>query len=102
MWSNCLGNKNKFSIFNINVDSINKKFTHIEALLDTLLQEKLTFSAITIQEARIDDNTDCKAYDLPGYKLEPQGKICSEKGGLLTYINTDYSFTLRKELYKKI
>ena len=94
-------NKNKFSLFSLNVDSINQKYTHISSYLDVLATSNVVFSAIAIQEARICDDTDCKAYDIPGYTLEPQGKICSEKGGLLTYIHKDYNFTKRQNLYKR-
>ena len=89
-------NKHKFSIFNINVDSINQKFPHIVTFLSTLRTKDLFFSVITIQEARIDDDTDCNVYQLPGYhKPETQSKISSEKGGLMTYVHEDYTSTVR-------
>ena len=94
-------NKDKFSLFNLNVDSINRKFPHIVTFLDTISSKKLFFSAITIQEARIDDDSDCKPYEIAGYQLTPQGKVCSEKGGLLTYVHNAYTSTIRKSLYKK-
>ena len=94
-------NKDKFSLLSLNVDSINRKFPHISMFLKDLLAKNLYFSAICIQEARIGDDTDSLAYDLPDYKLEPQGRRCSEKGGFIIYVHTDYKYTLQKSIYKK-
>ena len=78
-----------------------KKHPQLAIFIESLLEKNIFLSAIVIQEARISDDTDCSLYELPKYNLEPQGKICSEKGGLLTYIHESYTYTKRKELYSK-
>ena len=44
-------NKHNFTIFNLNVDSINTKYNQLRIFMESLLSKNLSFSAITIQEA---------------------------------------------------
>ena len=39
-------------------------------------------------------------YNIPGYNMIHQGKICCGHGGLIIYLNDKYTPTVRKDLYK--
>ena len=60
------------------------------------------FSAICVQEARINKHTNCKVLNLSQYELIPQPQSVSSKGGLVIYLHQDFSFYDRtQELHKK-
>ena len=46
-------NKNNFTVFSLNVDSLNKKWDQFSLFIENLAAKKLSFSAITLQEVRI-------------------------------------------------
>ena len=74
----------------------------LRIFLDELEAKNISFSAITIQECRITDKTDCSVYSLPNYhKPFTQKAIASVKGGLITYVKEEYSVSVRDNLYKQ-
>ena len=48
----------------------------------------------------LDDPENKQLYDIPGFKLLSQGKVCCAHGGLFTYVRDIYDATVRP-LYKK-
>ena len=79
---------------------INAKFAELHVLIDDLNAENCTFGAICIQETWLNDNDDASMYNLPGYNMIHQGKICCGHDGLIIYLNDKYTHTVRKDLYK--
>ena len=93
--------KSHFSIFSLNVDSVNMKISELKIFIESLLTKNAGPSVITLQECIISKSTNCDAFKIPGYDIIPQGKICSEKGGLITYVRDDFTGTERTGLYTK-
>lgn len=86
---------NKFSLLSINIQSINPKFDKLATLLTMLKENNFIFSTICIQETWLTQNHDTSILNLPGYNLIHQGKICSEHGGLITYLKEDFTYSIR-------
>ena len=57
------------------------------------------FSAICIQESWLKQGQDISLFQIPGCNLINQPKICSEHGGLITYLKREYTHNVR-DLYK--
>lgn len=76
--------KDKFTVFSLNVQSINSKFKLIYPLMLELNNADTAFSAICLQESWLTDDSDLSQYQLPNYNLIHQGKKCSGHGGLLS------------------
>ena len=94
--------ENNFTIFSMNADSLHAKHSELLIFVDALLAKGLHFSAICIQEARINKDTNCKTLDLPQYEMIPEPFVCSTKGGLAIYLYQNFFHLNRtKELYKK-
>ena len=93
--------QSNFTIFSMNADSLHAKHAHLQLFVESFLQKNFYFSAICIQEARINKYTDCKPLDLPQYELIPQPQTVSSKGGLVIYLHQDFTHHDRtKELLK--
>ncbi len=58
----------------------------------------MSFSAICIQENWQSENSNISQIQLEGYKLTPQGKPCSSKGGLMIYLNEKYEYDVKVKL----
>ena len=84
----------------MNAQCINAKFAELHVLIDDLNAEHCTFGAICIQETWLNDNDDASMYNIPGYNMIHQGKICCGHGGLIIYLNDKYTHTVRKDLCK--
>ena len=76
--------KDKFTVFSLNVQSINSKFKLIYPLMLELNNADTAFSAICLQESWLTDDSDLSQYQLPNYNLIHQGKKISGHGGLLS------------------
>ena len=83
--------KDKFTVFSLNVQSINLKFKLIYPLMLELNNADMAFSAICLQESWLTDDSDLSQYQLPNYNIIHQGKKCSGHGGLLIYLHKRYS-----------
>ena len=88
--------KDKFTVFSLNVQSINSKFKLIYPLTLELNNADMAFSAICLQESWLTDDSDLSQYQLPNYNLIHQGGKCSGHGGLLLYLHKRYSHVVRK------
>ena len=84
-------NKNdRFSVLSTNIQSINSKFNELEAFVEELGNNNFKFSVICLQETWKSDCDDLSVYDLHGYTCIAQGKHCSNKGGLMIYVDNKY------------
>ena len=93
------------NIMTINIQSISAKFNSLVAFLSILNENKLSIDVLNLQEtwlseSWLSDPDNLNLFQIPGYKLIPQGKICCAHGGLFTYVRDIYKATERP-LYKK-
>ena len=89
----------KFSVLSVNIQSINAKFDKLLALITYLNDNNFMFSAICIQESWLKQGQDISLFQIPGYNLINQPKVCSEHGGLIIYLKREYTHNVR-DLYK--
>ena len=89
----------KFSVLSLNIQSINAKFDKLLALVIYLNDNNCMFSAISIQESWLKQGQDTSLFQIPGYNLINQPKLCSEHGGLITYLKRKYTHNV-SDLYK--
>ena len=93
-------NNNKhFSILSSNIQSINAKFSELEAFVNDLSSLHFKFSIICLQESWLSDTDDLLLIQLSGYDCISQGKSCSNKGGLIIYnIDQRFNYELNMKL----
>ena len=82
--------KNSFSILSTNIQSVNAKFSEIEAFIEEISTVNFKFSIICFQETWIDESEDISLFHLQGYDCISQGKTCTSKGGLIIYVDDQY------------
>ena len=70
------------------------KFNELEAYVLELDKIKFNFTMICLQESWLKDNDDVSQIQLENYYCITQGRHCSAKGGLLTYVHQTQHFTL--------
>ncbi len=78
--------KNKFSIFNSNMQSINAQIYEFRIFVKCLKKHNLIFIAICIQKSWLSEVDDTSQLQLERYKCITQCKSCSAKGGLIIYL----------------
>ena len=94
-------NQGSFSIFSVNIQSINAKFSELTILLKYIKDNyNFTFSVICLQETWLDEEADLDQFELPNYKKIAQGKQVGYKGGLITYVHKEFTGK-KRVLYKK-
>ena len=98
--SHLQNNRNNFTVFTLNVQSLNSNFSEIQSLISDLNKDNLLFDAICFQETWLHTNDDVGIFHLPAYNIIHKGKICCGHGGLVIYLNNRYTHTLRSDLYK--
>ena len=91
-------NGKQFSILSSNIQSINAKFSELEAFVNDLSSLNFVFSIICLQESWFSENDDLSLIQLTGYNCISQGKSCSSKGGLLIYIDKRFDFEIKMNL----
>ena len=81
-----------FTIMSINTDGLLSKIDQLQILIDIIEKQDIIIDAICIQESHLDSSykADTAVIQLDNYNCIPQGKHCSQKGGLVTYINSKY------------
>ena len=84
-------NRNNFTVFTLNVQSLNSKFSEIQSLISDLSKDNLLFDAICFQETWLHTNDDVGIFHLPAYNIIHKGKICCGHGGLVIYLNNRYN-----------
>ena len=75
--------RHNFSILSMNVASLNAKFDQIKIYVELLKAHNCEFSIICLQESWLSDISDTSLFQLDGYTMLSQGKICSGHGGLV-------------------
>ena len=85
----------KFSFLSVNIQNINAKFDKLLAFITYLNDNNSMFSAICIKESWLKQGQDISLFQIPGYNLINQPKVCSEHGGLITYLKREYTHNVR-------
>ena len=93
--------KNQFSIFSTNIQSVRAKIDELNIFIESLKNINYSFSAICIQETWLIEGEDTSQLELDGYTLISQGKYCSQKGGLIIYLNNKFEYTIKHKLMYK-
>ena len=89
--------RSEFTILNLNIQSINSKFNSLYSILADLAEDGLYFSVICLQESWLSVDADVSLFSIPNYQTFHQGRSrCSNHGGLLTYVHTDFTASVRK------
>ena len=88
----------QFSILSSNIQSINAKFSELEAYVNDVSSLNFKFSIICLQESWLSENDDLSLIQLAGYDCISQGKSCSSKGGLLIYIDKRFDYEVKMNL----
>ena len=89
-----------FSILSINIECLNSKYDSLLSIISDICSSGNGFSAICIQETWLSDNDDTDRFKIPTYNMIPQGKICSEHGGLAIFLKETYVST-PKNIYNR-
>ncbi len=85
-------NRQNFTVFSVNIECINTKFSELQILLKYLKEKyQFNFSVICLQECWLSDDEEVGDLDIPGYQVLPQKYQCSRKGGLVTYVYHEFS-----------
>ena len=92
---------NDFVILTLNIQSINAKFDNLYAIMNNLSASGLYFGAVCLQETWLTSEADVSLFEIPGYTLIHQGSRCTKHGGLIIYLNENYSYELRN-MYKSL
>ena len=88
--------KEHFTVFSLNIQSINAKFDYLSALFKDLSAKGVGFSAICLQESWLSKEDDVNFFQIPNYNIIHQGKTCSGHGGLIIYLHENYSWQVRQ------
>lgn len=91
-------NKNRFSIYSLNIQSLAAKWSEFQIFIERLKISGVFFSALCLQETWLDDNADFKQHQLEDYNCIPQGKHCTNAGGLVIYLHNNFKYTVKRSL----
>ena len=83
-----------FSILSLNCQCLTAKFDQISIKVQQLQSKGFEFDAIWLQETWLSDDSDTSLFQIQGYNLISQGKICSEHGGLAICISNIFNFKI--------
>ena len=78
-----------FSILGLNCQCLNAKFDQISIMVQQLKSKDYEFDVICLQETWLSEDSDITLYQIQGYNLISQGKICS---GLAIYVSSKLNF----------
>ena len=87
-------NMSEITILNLNCGSLNAKFDQLKLFLATV-DPMSHVTCITLQETWCNEFTDMTQFNIAGYTMITKFKCTevSEHGGLVIYVNNDFSFT---------
>ena len=88
--------KEHFTVFSINIQSINAKFDYLSALVNDLSGQGIGFSAICLQESWLSKEEDVIFFKIPNYNIIHHGKTCSGHGDLIINLHENYSWKVRQ------
>ena len=83
-----------FSVLSLNCQSLASKCDKLVLMIDSLRQYDFEFQAICLQETLLGEEADYSLFQIPGYIAIPRAKTCSHHGGLLVYLNNNYTYEL--------
>ena len=83
--------KEIFTVFSLNIQSINTKFDYLSALVNDLSGKGIGFSAICLQESWLSKEEDVNFFKIPNYNIIHHDKTCSGHGGLIIYLHENYT-----------
>ena len=88
---------NNFSVFSLNIQSLNSKFDSLLAFLLHLDAARCgyNFDAICLRETWLSPKCDTSFLNIPGYHLIHQGKTCSQHSGLIIYLSDKFSYSIK-------
>ena len=100
-----LPNNPMLNILSVNIQSINAKFNKLLGFLTILNENGMSIDILNLQEtwlseSWLSDPDNVNLFQIPGYTLITQGKVCCGHGGLFTYVKDIYQVRVRP-LYKK-
>ena len=84
----------QFSILSLNIQSLNSKYDTLITWLEQLRYLFFEFSAICLQETWLGEENDLALYQINNYSCISQGKFCSQHGGLVIYLHSNYTYEL--------
>ena len=82
--------KSRFTILNLNTQSINAKFDRLEILLKDLKDHDFEFSAICLQETWLKNKDDLSNFQFANYTSFGLDATCSKHGGLAIFLHDDF------------
>ena len=92
-------NKSVFTVFSLNIQSINSKFSQIQVIISQLNDVGLHFGALCFQETWLRENDDLSLFHLPQYNTIHKGNVCCGHGGLIICLHNNFEHTIRNDLY---
>ena len=91
--------QDKFTVLDLNIQSLNAKFDSLMLFLDELAVKEFHFSAICLQETWMNENSvGYDMFNIPGYTPITLPATCSKHGGLIIYLQESFQFN-RLDLY---
>ena len=91
--------QNKFSVLDLNIQSLNAKFDVLVTFLEELASNDFHFSAICLQETWVSNRTDIlNTFEIPNYIAVHLPATCTSHGGLVIYLHNSYQFK-RLDIY---
>ena len=82
-----------FTALSFNTASIRSKFDQIDIFLNELsLTCHPPISAICVQETWLSEEDDSSLFKLNGHNCISKGETCSQKGGLIIYLNENFTY----------
>ena len=88
--------KETFTVFSLNIQSINAKFDYLSALVNDLSGKGNGFNVICLQESLLSKEDDVNFFQIPNYNIIHHGETCSGRGGLIIYLHENYSWKVRQ------
>ncbi len=80
---------------------LNDKYDELNIFINNLRStHNFQFNLICIQESGLSENDATDHLKLDNYKLIPQGKSCSSKGGLVIYLQSKFEYETTMKLNK--
>ena len=85
-------------ILSLNSESLNAKFPQLQILISIWAEKGIFFDIICLQETWIKAGADTSSSQLNGYNMINQFCCCSDHGGLLIYVLSDFKIKILKKL----
>ena len=86
----------KFTILNLNVQSLTAKLHELAALVQELEDKNIHFSVICIQETLLLKNADTSLIQLPNYNFVHEPCRISQHSGVGCYIHKQFNFKIHE------